>query len=171
MGKVNRIIVHHTAVGGNQPQLNGVNEYHRQQDFPQSSLNYFVGYTYFIEKDGTLIQTRTDIEEQAHTKGFNFDSIGICLAGNFDVEIPTNAQLISLKNLILRKMTEWAILPNQVLAHRNFANKSCPGKLISDSQIKDFFQPDRGYFVRLLESLKQQLMNLKPGKVVGCIDK
>ena len=36
----------------------GVNEYHRGRDFPQSSLGYFVGYHYLIERDGRVSMPR-----------------------------------------------------------------------------------------------------------------
>src|SRR3990167_8147134 len=131
-----RIIIHHTAVWWQWSQLRSVDEYHKSIDFPKSSFNFWVGYTYFIEKDGNLTQTRTDTEMQAHTRGANTDSIGICLAGNFDYEKPSQAQLIALKGLLLRKMTEHAILPQNIFGHRVYASKSCPGFLFKESELK-----------------------------------
>mgnify|MGYP001559835005 CR=1 FL=1 len=95
-----RIIIHHTANETQEPQLKLTDNYHKQEGFPKSSLGYYVGYTYFVERDGTTTQTRIDTEEQAHTKEFNFNSIGICLAGNFDKEQPTTTQRHKLRELI-----------------------------------------------------------------------
>lgn len=172
LNKITNLIIHHTAVSYQiQPdQFDSVNMYHKVQGFPISSLGFFGGYNYIISADGSLKQYRVDGEETAAVKGQNFNSISIALCGNFDIERPTSPQMNTLKSLILDKMTKYAILPNQVAGHRAFANKSCPGRLISDSEIKDFFQPDRGYFTKLLESLKQQLLSLKQTKA-GCVDK
>lgn len=164
--KPQHIIVHH-ELGFN--GFAGVNEYHRQLDFPKSSMGFYCGYQYYIDLQGVVSQARKDDEMGAHTIGMNDKSIGICLMGNYDIARPTAPQLASLKSLVLKKMTEWAIPPNNIAGHRKYANKSCPGRLLSDSDIKDFFQPDRSYYVRLLESLKEQLLKLSPKKF-GCVD-
>lgn len=159
MGKPSAIILHHEL--GNQG-FQGVNEYHRQLWNFKSSLGYFCGYQYYIDKTGKVWQARKDDEEGAHTIGRNNDSIAICLQGNLDVERPSLVQLVALKNLILKKMTEWIIKPDQVFSHRTYASyKSCPGKLWKESEIKDLFNPDRNYYVKLLESLKEKLLNMK----------
>lgn len=173
MAKPIRIIVHHTAIPGD-PQLPGVNEYHKSLSFPKSSLGWHAGYTYFIEKSGQVIQTRTDTEMQAHTKGLNEDSIGICLAANLDYERPTNEQLISLKNLINRKMAEYGILPDKIAGHRTFRQTSCPGGRFPESEFKALFQPDLSYYKSLLETLKDLLLKLKTrnfgSNSVSCIN-
>src|SRR3990167_1677841 len=101
------LIIHHEA-GNN--GFDGVNEYHRQRWDFKSELGYFIGYQYYISKSGFITQGRKDTEEGAHCIGHNTDSIGICLEGNLNLERPTFSQLISLKNLINRKMTEWNIM-------------------------------------------------------------
>lgn len=167
-----RIIIHNTADASQAPQLQKVNEYHRSEGFPLSSLGFYVGYTYFIERDGKTIQTRTDTEMQAHTKGWNTDSVGIALAMNGDLEQPSDAQLQSLKSLVLKKMTEWTIPPNNVFPHRNFTNaKTCPGRNISDAQIRSFFQPDLNYFQVMLNSMKDALLKLRRlGAKSDCVE-
>ena len=174
MAKPIRIIIHTTADLYPFAQLERVNEWHRQIDFPKSSLGYWVGYTYFAERSGTIIQTRTDTEQQAHVKGYNSDSIGIGVAGNHDYERPTNAQIISVKNLVLRKMTEWAIHPSNVYGHRQFtSSKTCPGLKWPESEIKALFQPDNNYYQSLLNSLSQWLKTIKLGRLgsqSACID-
>ena len=161
-----RIIVHTTADLYPGDQLKRVDDWHRQIDFPKSSLGYWVGYTYFLERDGRIIQTRTDTEQQAHVKGYNNDSIGLGVAGNHDYERPTIAQMISIKNLILRKMTEYTIHPNNVFGHRMFTNsKTCPGLKWPESEIKALFQPDLNYYQNLLNSLKDFLTSLKTKKL------
>lgn len=80
-----------------------VNAYHRTAPNVWlgylSSLGYAIGYHYFIEKNGKVTQGRADTDEGAHCKGFNTQSIGICLAGNFDATMPSQAQIEALKAL------------------------------------------------------------------------
>ena len=66
--KVSHIILHHTADASREPQFDKVNNYHRDKWNFRSSLGKYMGYTYFIERDGTLIKARADTEEGAHTK-------------------------------------------------------------------------------------------------------
>lgn len=157
--KPTSIIVHHEW-GSN--GFWEVDEYHRQLWNFKSSLGHYIGYQYYVDKTGKVWRGRADDEEGAHTIGRNQDSIGICLEGNFDLQRPTALQMISLKNLILKKMTEWAIKPDQIFGHRTYAPyKSCPGKLFKDSELKELFQPDISYYQSLLDSLKNLLLQLK----------
>lgn len=177
MAKPLRIVVHTTADLYPYAQLERINEWHRQIDFPQSSLGYYVGYTYLIERDGKVIQTRTDTEQQAHVKGYNSDSIGIGVCGNHDYERPTAAQLLSIKNLILEKMTLYSIMPNNIFGHRAFTNaKTCPGLKWPELEIKQLFQPTASYYQSLLDSIRQWLTTIKVkggglGSQSPCIDK
>ena len=153
-------IILHNEWGSN--GFYGVNEYHRQLWNFRSSLGFYMGYQYYISKNGTIYQGRADDEEGAHCIGRNSDSIGICLEGNFDLQRPTEAQMTSLKSLILKKMTEYAIRPDQIFGHRTYASyKSCPGGLLKESELKALFQPDLSYYQSLLNSLKNLLLSLQ----------
>lgn len=108
-GSTRYICLHHTGGLGDDyyahtqhltvDQINNAHQA-RWPDF-KSSLGYYVGYNFVIEKDGKITQTRAIGEETAHTKGFNTSSIGICLTGNFaSNEKPTLEQILALKNLM-----------------------------------------------------------------------
>ena len=166
MAKPIRIIVHTTADLYPFAQLERVNEWHKQLDFPRSSIGFWVGYTYFVERDGKVIQTRLDTEQQAHVKGYNQDSIGIGVAGNHDYERPTALQLQAVKNLILKKMIEHIILPSNIFGHRIFTGaKTCPGLRWPESEIRQLFQPDASYYQVLLNSLKDLLLKFQVRKL------
>lgn len=153
------LIIHH-EFGSN--GFDGVNAYHRQLWNFKSSLGWHIGYHYYISKSGKIHQGRADTDEGAHCLGRNFDSLGICLEGNLDSTRPTDFQLASLKKLILEKMTQWAILPQNIYGHRVYANyKTCPGLLLKESEIKTLFQPDTGYYRTLLDSLKELLLRMR----------
>ena len=133
------LIIHHEAppVVTNKPRFNIVNEYHKERFNMLSELGWYTGYHIFIEKDGTVIGARKDSEEGAHTIGKNSSSIGICLAGNFSVEMPTEAQKIELKKIIQDKMLMYNIPLANVVPHRKFANKDCYGIKLSDTWAQD----------------------------------
>lgn len=131
--KPDKIIVHHDGVSRAGASLHIVDAAHKERDFPLSSLGYYVGYHWVIERDGTIARTRNDNEVGAHTVGQNDKSIGIFLAGNFDVELPTRAQERELGVLLhhycdLLKLDEHDIFP-----HRAFAQKSCYGNKLGDT--------------------------------------
>lgn len=138
------IIVHHTGGTDAQPLLDTSNftfkqcdDLHKQRFNMLSSLGYYVGYHYFIEKDGKVYQSRKDDEEGAHTIGKNTSSIGICLSGNFDATLPTEAQKRSLVDLLLKKTKEHGINAMNIVPHRAFATKTCYGKKLSDSWARE----------------------------------
>jgi hypothetical protein len=108
------------------------NQDHKVRFDMLSELGYYIGYHYFIDKYGLITQTRKDTEEGAHTKGKNFESLGICIVGNFDSTLPTEAQIFSLKQLIKEKIKQYNIPIENVVPHRTFAVKTCYGKLLSD---------------------------------------
>lgn len=123
-----KIIVHHSADVSADDQLMKINEYHKQREFPESELGYFVGYHYVINKAGRLTQTRNDWEEGAHCRGLNFSSIGICLEGNFDIELPTEEQENTLGELLLRLCGLHNLDVTDIYPHRAFSVTNCYGK-------------------------------------------
>ena len=155
---INKIVVHHEA-GSN--GFYGVNEYHRKLWNFRSSLGFYIGYQYYIDKTGKTWQGRADNETGAHTIGQNDNSIGICLEGNFNNVRPTPPQMIALKNLINKKMTEYSIPPANIAGHRMFANKDCPGRLVSESELKALFTPNLSYIQTMIIRIQQMLAELR----------
>ena len=86
-------------------------------------LRYRLPVFYFLF--GRVYQGRADNEEGAHTIGYNKQSVGICLQGNFEEEEPTPTQMDALKKLVKEKKESYNI--SVVNGHRNFSNTSCPG--------------------------------------------
>lgn len=138
------LIVHHTGGSNANPLQDSsnftfkmCNDLHRVTFNMLSSLGYWVGYHYYIEKDGKVYQARSDNEEGAHARGYNSHSLGICLAGNFDATDPTEAQKVALKALLLQKTAQYSIPATNVLPHRRFASKTCYGKRLPDTWAQD----------------------------------
>jgi len=134
-----QIVVHHDGVSRKGPSFAIVNDFHRAEGFPRSSLGFFVGYHYWIERDGKTIQARDENEIGAHTQNFNYVSLGIGLAGNFDKEMPTDEQIASLGTLLSRLCFTHSIPGDQIFPHRKFNPKTCYGKLLSDTWAQEVF--------------------------------
>ncbi len=128
-----RIVWHHSAADTPHPQFDAINEWHKKRGFPISSLEYYVGYHYVIEKDGKLRVARTDTEIGAHDHGENADSIGVCLVGNFNVGIPSPEQKQTFKTLVRYLMLKHDISLNQIEPHRRDDETDCPGTMLSDN--------------------------------------
>ncbi len=102
-----------------------------------------IGYHYGVELVGDfheILIGRFSNETGAHTRemGMNRIGIGICVVGNFDVTVPSQAILSRVRNLVLWKMDEHEIPVNNVIGHREAGSmagfdwrkgeyKSCPG--------------------------------------------
>lgn len=130
--KPNRIIWHHTADVYAGPQALKVNEYHKQKGFPQSVRGFHGGYHILLEKDGKIFQYRAFTEIGAHDAGENVNSIGIALAGNFNIEKPTPAQEKSLAEVIARIVEACKIPLARIEPHRWGDATDCPGRLLDD---------------------------------------
>lgn len=131
------IIFHHSLTPRDRTTFSAVNNYHQEKFNFLSEIGFYIGYHYFIDAAGKIYQGRKDEEAGAHCKEAdkNFDSIGICMAGNFDIELPSPAQLGSLKKLTAELMGKHGIPLNKLKFHRDYAKyKTCPGKNIK----KDF---------------------------------
>ena len=126
--QTNRIIVHHTGTGTDRDM--SAAEIHRLH---RDSFGWAgIGYHYVIRKNGTIERGRGWNMVGAHASGNNGDSVGICVAGNFDVGSPTEAQIRSLTNLLTALCGMYNLIPDEmgVMGHRDVNATSCPGNML-----------------------------------------
>lgn len=152
------LIVHHSFTPRDLPLAqaeNSFNNNHRDRGFPRSSLGWYIGYHYVIYGQGEVKQYRADTEPGAHTKEqeMNFKSLGICLSGNFDVELPSDAQVEALRGLLISKSIQFNIPIANIYPHRKFAPyKSCYGQLLNDNWARNLLTlnptGDRGVIIK-----------------------
>ena len=155
------LIVHHTA-GPAEQTFEIINSYHKQKFNLRSSLGFYIGYQYFIDKLGKVTQGRADTDEGAHTIGMNNSSIGICLAGNFDLNMPTPKQVESLRELLKVLCAKYSIAPVNIFPHRKFTQKTCYGLKLPDSWGRDLVVNDNlmqqlSLYQKVVELLKKLL--------------
>lgn len=125
------IIVHHT--GGTNPNPEADTSHHTAkmvEDYHLSLGWDGIGYHWFIEKNGDIWKGRPEKRNGAHTINMNTKSVGVCLAGNFDVTLPTKEQESSLVWLVNQIKSRYSI--KEIVPHRKYANKTCYGKLLTD---------------------------------------
>ena len=131
------ICIHHEGGTDSQPSLSAinrtasdVNETHRVRWSFLSSLWWYGGYNFFINKFGEVTQFRAIGEETAAQYKWNFNgvAISICLAGNFTkgVDVPTYEQTVALKNLV----SQLPLAP--IVPHRKLGVTKCYGDLADD---------------------------------------
>jgi hypothetical protein len=154
------LIVHHTGGTDADPLADTsghtfqvVDDYHRSLGWGK------IGYHYFIDKAGLLTQGRFDNQEGAHTIGYNTKSLGICLAGNFDLTLPTEAQKTTLASLLRVKMTQYAIPLEKIVPHRFASAKTCYGKLLAEDfarRLVSYVSP-KVELLRMIEELKKKI--------------
>lgn len=128
-----RIVWHHSAVAKPEHQFNDINNYHRSRGFPVSSLGLYVGYHWLVEADGSVHQARREDEIGAHDTGENLNSIGICLAGNFNMFPPAEPQIAAAARLVGEIRARWKIPLARIEPHRWDDETDCPGTHLADN--------------------------------------
>ena len=144
------IVVHHTLTGPSAMPRAIANYHVHTNNWPG------IGYAYFIASDGRVFKTNNVGTMSYHVGKYNRESLGICLAGNFDTGVPTEKQLQSLVTLITAIIQSMrgiiTDIDTQVIGHNDvpgYSWKSCPGKKFYSG----------GYMRRLRESVKINLGN------------
>ena len=90
-----------------------------------------IGYHYLIRKDGMIEQGRRPPMIGAHAYEHNRKSVGICLAGNFELANPTPEQLAAVKELTAWLCLKYRLDPKGkgvIVGHRDLNDTLCPGK-------------------------------------------
>lgn len=128
MRKIDMIVVHCTATRSNQNYTVG-QLYH---DHVVVNHWRFIGYHYYIRRDGTVANTRPLERMGAHARGHNASSIGICYEGGLDeqgraADTRTEAQKKAMAKLIVQLKFQFPTI-TQILGHRDLpgVQKACP---------------------------------------------
>ncbi len=145
------IVVHHSAGNG------GFNVIQNWHVIGRGWEN--VGYHYVIEKDGEIVNGRPEHYHGAHTKQVNTKSIGICLVGDFDKDLPTEEQkesLIKLYNDIIKRHPQ---LKNSIFPHRMYKDTHCYGTNLSDSWAFDLVtkEEEKENYIKIPRELAEEL--------------
>jgi len=157
-------VVHHSVTPRDQTlqkSLSSFSNSHKARLHPTvNSLGYHIAYHYVIWGDGTIAHTRADGDIWFHAgtlvgngKTMNARSIGICLVGNFDKEVPSPEQYTSLYALIEELKKKYKI--TKVIWHNEVdgVSKSCPWKNFDFSHINNSTMPKDKMDMLVISSL------------------
>lgn len=153
-GKMIGVCIHHSAVkpgAENKSELkkraSSYNTTHSKKSWAEEiktkgEFGYpYIEYHYMIAKDGYLLQVQDEKYVLYHAgdvfrgaSSFNLHGIAIMLDGNYEEETPTDAQMLTLVNLIRDIQTRYKI-DALVRGHKETSQTatSCPGKNIGTS--------------------------------------
>ncbi|XP_072743376.1 peptidoglycan recognition protein 3 [Anoplolepis gracilipes] len=88
-----------------------------------------IGYNFLIGEDGNAYEGRGWDYVGAHAPGYNTQSIGICILGDFSDFLPNSAALNTLDALIACGISLGKISDKyNVIGHRQTRNTECPGE-------------------------------------------
>ena len=113
-----RIILHHSA--SSVASAEQIHSWHLGNGWEGA------GYHFLVRKDGKVYRMRPEEKIGAHAYMNNYNSLGICFEGNFEVEEMPDIQIQSGKELVAYLKNKYRI--NKVQGHRDVNNTSCPGK-------------------------------------------
>jgi N-acetyl-anhydromuramyl-L-alanine amidase AmpD len=124
------IIVHQTATLREETTFENIKRYHVSLGWGN------IAYHYFIDSQGKLRRGRNERTVGTHTRAnnMNFQSLGVCVAGNFNIEKPTQTQLKTLEQVLNSLSTKYKISKENILGHREvpYAATECPGDYLLD---------------------------------------
>jgi hypothetical protein len=91
-----------------------------------------IGYHLAIDRGGALWQGRAIRWQGAHVQFRNEGNIGILVMGNFDLQTPTVAQLVTLKRVLRELRATYGIKRGRVYTHKEWpgAQTACPGRAL-----------------------------------------
>ena len=122
--ELNKIVIHCSATEqGRHFTVEDIRRWHLARNFRD------IGYHYVIYIDGHIERGRPRMDQGAHAKGFNTDSIGICYVGGLINKKPADTrtvpQIHALRGLVEGLKIAFEI--DEVVGHRDLSHdRSCP---------------------------------------------
>ena len=141
--RIKYLVVHHSGTSPSlvtrldSPGLMRIRHKHLR-GFEDIGYHYVIGGNGLFTSDGRLYKGRPEHYEGAHALGYNGASLGICMMGNFEVDMPTSRQLETLYDILLEKSDEYNIPAENIVGHRELEgfNTACPGKNLDVGMIR-----------------------------------
>jgi|TARA_R100000479_G_scaffold68576_1_gene32769 N-acetylmuramoyl-L-alanine amidase len=129
MRKIDKLIIHCTATPeGREVSVETIRKWHLGRGWRD------IGYHFVIGLDGEVHEGRPIEQTGAHTKGQNYDSIGIAYVGGVEAkkvngewkakDTRTDKQKEALEDLLCYLKIKYAAA--KVYGHRDFSTKACP---------------------------------------------
>lgn len=122
--RTDMIVIHHVGIPDGDTLAAAIHRAHLANGWAG------IGYHYVIRKNGVIERGRPLAVVGAHAYGENYHTVGINVTGNFDKEVPTDAQMKSLTELVTALCRIYHIDPGPatIVGHRDVNSTDCPGK-------------------------------------------
>jgi N-acetylmuramoyl-L-alanine amidase len=136
--KVEYIVVHHSERTIDSPFfIRFRHKYLRRWE--DTGYHFLIANGNIFTINGELCIGLPESSIGSHAWGYNRNSLGVCLVGNFDEVAPSQKQLSALFSFLKDKVQEYNIPIKNILGHRELpgVTKSCPGKLIDMDYIRE----------------------------------
>lgn len=170
VNKPKYIIIHCTDVSQKDAwdQFDSVNRYHKGLGFTRSNSGLYVGYHRLIT-GGRNYKCKEDDEEGCHTnqsengQSINFQSLGVCVGFDGDVEFPSPEHMKLLKEQV-KLWQEQHNIPNIFVKFHRYFNlyKTCPGGLIKQNWLDSILEPSEPTYKPESQQKKQDaLINIQ----------
>lgn len=132
------IIIHHSAtVDGKTFSWPAIKKYHMDKGW--SDIGYNLGVE--LVKDTVRVvygRLLTHNPPGAHCKGImNRESVGICVVGNYDAKPPSADHWTQALRLTRAVASHFRIPFANVQGHRDYAPRSCPGKMFDMDKFRN----------------------------------
>lgn len=129
-GNFNKITIHHTGAteiyDTNRNSvicdIDGVFASHMNRNYGD------IGYHFILDYAGRIWEGRSLSYEGAHVCHYNKGNIGIMLLGNFELQKPSELQLVSMKKIVGSLQAKYTIASKKIYGHRDIGHSLCPGK-------------------------------------------
>ncbi len=131
MGGVDRITVHHEGW-----KVVGFSDYATSAQAIEKDRRGHVedrhwgdiGYHYIIDRGGRLWEGRSVRYQGAHVESQNEHNIGVMCLGNFETQLPSDAQLTTLRDTLTKLRRQYDVNPRRIYGHRDIGQSVCPGR-------------------------------------------
>ncbi|XP_017275498.1 peptidoglycan recognition protein 5 isoform X2 [Kryptolebias marmoratus] len=124
------VVIHHTAFQSCRGLAECSDELVHIQRFHMNERDFDdIGYNFLVGGDGIVFEGRGWGVVGAHTKGHNYDTLGIAFMGNFNNDSPSKDALQSVRRLLVSGVSRGFLQPHFVLfGHRDLGATACPGE-------------------------------------------
>lgn len=144
---VRLLVLHHTAILNEGDDRSSEEKMRSLYEMHANGKGWGdIGYHYVIGPDGRIFEGKAggDYVIGGHVYCGNIGTVGIALMGNFDLELPRQAQMRSLQWLLHRLQMRYDIDPKDtvrfhgrdlppVVGHRDLLSTDCPGYYIAEA--------------------------------------